>query len=121
MLYPALIGLAALTLAGAASAAPREPTPSESIAIGRYLVTHHCSACHSVGRRGESPNPSAPPFRHLGRRMDVDSLGEALAEGILTGHPEMPVFRFEPREVVGIVRYLRSIQADPPRAGAAHP
>ena len=107
--------LSALIAAGALAAGPAlavAPGLSEaqSIALGHALATRNCGMCHAVERTGASPNPKAPPFRELHRRMDVEMLGEGLAQGILTGHPAMPQFRFEPQEVVGIVRYLRSIQ-----------
>lgn len=37
-------------------------------------------------------------------------LEEALAEGIYVGHPDMPVFRFEPDEVEALIDYIQSIQ-----------
>jgi len=40
----------------------------------------------------------------------VDNLAEALAEGILTGHPQMPEFAFPPDDVAAIIAYLKSIQ-----------
>jgi len=37
-------------------------------------------------------------------------LEEALGEGLLSGHPDMPEFVFGPRDVGAIIRYLQSIQ-----------
>ena len=37
-------------------------------------------------------------------------LEEALAEGLVTGHPDMPEFQFEARDVGAIIAYLNSIQ-----------
>lgn len=82
---------------------------------GQTLLRRDCGGCHAVERRGESPRAGAPAFRDLSRRYDVDSLGEALAEGLMTGHPEMPEFRFRPDEVDAILGYLRSIQTPPRR------
>jgi cytochrome c len=77
---------------------------------GRALVESHCSRCHAIGRTGTSPHHEAPPFRILGRRYPIDSLAEALAEGLVTGHPDMPEFTFEVRDVGAILAYLHSIQ-----------
>ena len=33
-----------------------------------------------------------------------------MAEGILTGHPAMPEFRFAPNQVAEVLAYLESIQ-----------
>ncbi len=84
---------------------------SDATARGRLLVQRHCAGCHAVTRVGDSPDPAAPPFRALNQRYRIDELGEALAEGILTGHPAMPEFRFGPRDVKAILAYLKSIQA----------
>lgn len=83
---------------------------AEALALGRDLVVSNCGRCHAVGRADDSSNPAAPALRDLWRRYDVEALGEALAEGILTGHPEMPEFRFEPHEIDSILRYLQSLQ-----------
>jgi mono/diheme cytochrome c family protein len=77
---------------------------------GAELVEKHCGKCHAVGRQGQSPEPAAPAFRELHRRYDPEQLSEALAEGLLTGHPLMPEFRFEADDVRSIILYLKSIQ-----------
>ena len=78
---------------------------------GKLLLNSNCSRCHAVGRSGASPHHSAPPFRTLGQRYSIDSLAEALAEGLYTGHPDMPEFVFEISDVGAILAYLQSIQA----------
>ena len=35
---------------------------------------------------------------------------EPLAEGIITGHPTMPEFRFDPGQVGDIIAYLKSLE-----------
>jgi mono/diheme cytochrome c family protein len=77
---------------------------------GRLLVQRYCATCHSIDRQGKSPNAAAPPFRDLHQRYRVDDLAEALAEGILVGHPAMPEMRFPPDDVKAILAYIRSIQ-----------
>lgn len=74
------------------------------------MLQKNCASCHAVGRSGASPNKDAPAFRTLGQRYPVDSLEEALGEGILSGHPDMPEFRFDADEVGAIIVYLQSIQ-----------
>lgn len=98
----ALLLIAALALPTAAAAA--EPSRGEA------LVERHCGGCHAVGREGESREPAAPPLRELHRRYAPESLAEALAEGILTGHPAMPEFRFDKEDVEAIIDYLDAIQ-----------
>jgi cytochrome c len=77
---------------------------------GRALLGRHCSRCHAVDPIGSSPHPEAPPFRTLGSRYPIGSLAEALAEGLSTGHRDMPEFVFEVHDVSAILAYLRSIQ-----------
>jgi mono/diheme cytochrome c family protein len=77
---------------------------------GEALLTANCARCHAVGRSGASAHPEAPPFRTLSRKFKIEGLAEALAEGIFTGHPDMPEFVFEPDEVGAIIDYLQSIQ-----------
>ncbi len=80
------------------------------IANGRAILEANCGRCHATGTEGDSPLAAAPHFRELGENYPVSDLQEALAEGILTGHPEMPEFAFEPDEVADIIAYLESIQ-----------
>jgi mono/diheme cytochrome c family protein len=77
---------------------------------GRALAEKHCAMCHAIERQGESPLRIAPPFRSLHFRYPVDSLQEALAEGIMTGHPQMPMFRFSPRDVGDLIAYLKTLE-----------
>ena len=80
---------------------------------GEMLLNSNCSRCHAVGRSGASPHHSAPPFRTLGQRYSIDALAEALAEGLYTGHPDMPEFVFDISDVGAILAYLHSIQVAP--------
>jgi cytochrome c len=77
---------------------------------GEGLLTRDCSRCHAVGRAGDSPHKGAPAFRTLGQRYPIESLEEALGEGIMSGHPDMPEFKFDAEDVGAIIAYLKSIQ-----------
>lgn len=79
--------------------------------LGADLVSRNCGMCHATGRTGASALAQAPAFRDLHRRYAIEALSEALAEGILTGHPSMPEFRFTPAEIAAIIDYLQSIQS----------
>lgn len=101
--------LIAASLLAATGGATAEPRPR-----GEVLLQRHCSRCHAVGAKGESPEPAAPALRELHRRYEPEALSEALSEGLLTGHPLMPEFRFPPDDVRAIIRYLESIQTRRP-------
>jgi cytochrome c len=77
---------------------------------GSTLLAQNCSRCHATGRTGASPHHQAPAFRTLGRRYPIETLAEPLAEGLSTGHPDMPEFIFEIDDVRAILAYLESIQ-----------
>lgn len=116
----ALAGLLLWMPAGAAHA-QAAPDVAASIEKGRVLATRNCGMCHATGPFGPSADPRAPPFRDLHNRLEMRRLGEGSTEGLLTTHPAMPEFRFEPDELISIILYLWSIQskqyAQAPRAG----
>jgi mono/diheme cytochrome c family protein len=77
---------------------------------GQALLTQSCGRCHAVGRTGDSARADAPAFRTLSTRYPIESLEEALGEGIMTGHPDMPEMSFDADQVGAIIAYLKSIQ-----------
>jgi mono/diheme cytochrome c family protein len=77
---------------------------------GFRFVQTHCAQCHAIGKVGGSPLGIAPPFRELHLRYPVESLEEALAEGIMTGHPSMPQFRLDPGEINSVIAYLKTLE-----------
>jgi cytochrome c len=103
-----------LVLISVGLALPQDKRALES--RGEALVTTNCLRCHAVGRTGNSTHPQAPPFRTLGQRYPIEVLAEALAEGLSSGHPDMPEFRFEVDDVDAILAYLESIQEKGERA-----
>lgn len=104
--YPAVVLLLCLALAPTG----RAEEGTEQRDRGKAIVTKNCAPCHAVGREGTSPHPEALPFRVIGRRYPVESLEEALGEGIISGHPDMPEFAFSGEDVGAIISYLKSIQ-----------
>ncbi|MEP7029716.1 MAG: cytochrome c [Pseudolabrys sp.] len=92
-----------LAVTGPAAAAP-------DIKQGEKLLTRDCGPCHAIGRLGDSPRKDAPAFRTLSSRYPISSLEEALGEGIMSGHPDMPEFKFDADDVGAIIAYLQSIQ-----------
>ena len=77
---------------------------------GFTLTKADCAKCHAIGRVGESPLREAPPFRTLHRRYPVEDLAESLAEGISTGHPTMPEWRFDPGQIGDLIAYLKTLE-----------
>jgi len=99
-----LVGMTAACFAQ--SAAALEPRAQR----GLTLAQTNCTKCHAIGKIGESPMREAPPFRTLHERYPVENLGEAFAEGISTGHPAMPEWRFDPGQIGDLIAYLRTLE-----------
>lgn len=98
-------GLAILSVSGGIVAA-QEYDPGKQ---GHDLVKKYCSHCHATEATGDSPLAAAPHFRDLHLRYDVEFLSEALVEGIVTAHPEMPQFEFDPDQAAAIIEYLQTL------------
>ena len=94
-------------------ALPVAAAEKDLTAKGEALVKENCARCHAVGKEGASPHKAAPPFRTLSSKYPVEDLAESLAEGIVSGHPDMPIFVFNATDVQTIVDYLQSIQDQP--------
>ncbi len=82
---------------------------ADDIAEGKALVELNCARCHAVDRTSESKHADAPPFRTLSQRYPIDALEEAFAEGISTGHPDMPEFVATPGQIGAILDYISSL------------
>jgi mono/diheme cytochrome c family protein len=104
---------AALTALLLFAAAPATASENERTERGEAILSEACASCHAIGKTGESPDLEALPFRFLSKDYPVEDLAESLAEGIMSGHPDMPVFAFEPHDVDAIIAYLQSIQVSP--------
>jgi cytochrome c len=83
-------------------------TPAEQRC--KHFVPTNCSHCHSIDKVTSSPLKIAPPFRDLHKKYPIETLQEALAEGISTGHPTMPEFRLEPDQINDVLSYLKSLE-----------
>lgn len=104
-----LLGAAAGACAWALLATPLTIAAGSPHARGRAIAETKCARCHAIGAEGESPVALAPPFRVLPQRYPVDHLAEALAEGIVVGHPMMPEFTFDPPEIYALLTYIESL------------
>ncbi len=76
------------------------------IEAGRALADRLCARCHAIGPTGASKLAKAPPFRVIANRYSVWSLQEALAEGIVTGHADMPEFKFNPDQIEALLTFM---------------
>ena len=99
LLMPLAFALIALTKAMAAS--PEEQR-------GKTFALNNCARCHSIDKVSPSRLKIAPPFRTLHTRYPIETIAEALAEGIYTGHPTMPVYQLDPDQIHDLLAYLKT-------------
>lgn len=103
-----IVGVVAALLCVGQSAIAKEQV---DLAQGRALAEKKCARCHAIGRDDKSKKAIAPPFRVLADRYSVWGLQEALAEGIVTGHPEMPKFVLTPEEIFQLLSYMDTLKS----------
>ena len=97
------LGFAFFMLTPALAASPSEQR-------GKTFALTNCARCHAIDRVSSSPLKIAPPFRTLHTRYPVETLAEALAEGIQTGHPTMPEFRLDPDQIHDLLSFMKSLE-----------
>lgn len=86
------------------------PCFASSAEQGKRLALTYCAKCHAIDKVSPSPLKIAPPFRTLHERYPVGMLEELLAEGIVTGHPTMPEFRFDGDQIGDFIAFLKTIE-----------
>ena len=95
---------ALLIVAGLATAT------SQDAKSGLAILEQNCMRCHAVGPEGRSPHAEAPMFSEIANRYEPELLAEALAEGIVTGHPDMPEFVYSSDEIEDIIAFLNTLR-----------
>lgn len=107
--------LAFMVTSGCATDAPPQPydslAPQASAERGGRIAREQCGGCHAVGPAGDSAMAAAPRFRDMGVAYPVSDLQEAMAEGLVTAHPAMPAFTFEPDQIADLIAYMESVSA----------
>lgn len=83
---------------------------ADDAAEGRALAEKLCAHCHAIEGPGPGPNPEAPLFSRFTQRWPLESLAEAMAEGLTVGHGPMPDFVFTDQQVDDLLAYLASVQ-----------
>jgi mono/diheme cytochrome c family protein len=101
LLRQTLIALLLMTPALAASPAEQR---------GKAFAQAHCARCHSIDHMTKSRLQAASPFRTLHLRYPVETLGEAFAEGIYTGHAAMPSDQLSPDQIHDLLSFLKTFE-----------
>lgn len=92
----------------ALSVQPGSSLADGEVERGRAYAEKNCGRCHATGAEDVSPLEKAPVFRSFVERWPVEYLAESLAEGIVTGHADMPEFKLSPDEITDFLAYLNS-------------
>ena len=100
--------LVILAVLGGVVSAQAQLSPSAQ--RGMTFARANCAQCHAVDKVSPSPLSIAPPFRTLHERYSVETLEEALGEGIITGHKNMPEFQLESDQIRDFIDYLKSLE-----------
>lgn len=80
---------------------------------GRLIAEARCGRCHATGP-ADAPPARTPPFRSLGQDYPLDMLTEAARTGVVGGHDEMPMFRFEPDEAAALLSWIDHLNPGTP-------
>jgi cytochrome c len=113
-MFPSRPSAAPIALVAATLLSSMAPAAAENPAQGKRLALTYCAKCHAIDKVSPSPLKIAPPFRTLHERYPVQMLQEALAEGIVTGHPTMPQFSFDADQVGDFIAFLKDPGMKPP-------
>ncbi len=109
----ALIGTVLIVACAEQSPEPDFETPVEELmGQGEAMVENLCAECHAIRADDASAHPAAPPLRVLSKRVNLEDLRAPLMEGIVTGHPDMPEWAFEPHHVGALLYHLEQIQSE---------
>ena len=91
--------LAACCLSPASAAA-------QNVSAGKVIAETFCARCHGIKPGQKSKHRLAPEFSVIANRYSVWGLQEALAEGIIVGHADMPQYTFSPTEIDNLLAYM---------------
>lgn len=83
---------------------------AQSVQRGLNYLRANCARCHAIDKVSESPLKLAPAFRTLHLKYPVESLQESFAEGIRTGHDNMPEFRLDGDQIGDVIAYLKTLE-----------
>jgi mono/diheme cytochrome c family protein len=86
---------------------------AEDVEAGRDIAERLCAKCHAIGPSSDSSHADAPSFREIASRYDVWNLQEALAEGIVVGHDDMPEFTLTPEQINALLVYMDGMTPPP--------
>ena len=109
-MFPIRPSAASGILAALAVLCSLSPSAAENPRQGKRLALTYCARCHAIDKVSPRPLKSGRPCRTLHERYPVEMLQEAVAEGIVTGHPTMPQFSFDADQVGDFIAFLKTLE-----------
>ena len=100
------IGRTSLSALIAVSFMTALPAAAQSTIAGEALAEKLCARCHAIRTGEKSKHGLAPAFPLIANRYSVWGLQEALAEGIVVGHADMPKFVLSPNEINDLLAFM---------------
>ena len=73
---------------------------------GQDLAILVCDRCHAISTSGNSPDPKAPPFRQLVKKLSPEGLDEQLEVALSLGHSPMPPWKLSPEQATDLLTYI---------------
>jgi mono/diheme cytochrome c family protein len=89
---------------------------AQNVAAGHAIAEKHCARCHAVAEGLKSKHALAPTFPVIANRYSVWGLQEALAEGIIVGHDEMPKYVFTPEQITNLLSFMDTFTREKSKA-----
>ncbi len=102
-----IASLFALALADARTAQAQEQDP---VRHGRQLAVQFCGRAMRSGTRRQQPAPRRAAVPHARPHLRSRSIRARARRGLLSGHPDMPQFKFDYEDARALRDYLRTIQ-----------
>ena len=97
---------------GGGPAIPTVDAGAGDLVLGQELFVNNCAACHGATANGGAAGVGAlAPSLYVASSLDI-------AEAVITGPGEMPVFDFDQDELNAITRYLAYLQTEEAPGGA---
>ena len=97
---------------GGGPAIPSVDPAEGDLVLGQELFVNNCAACHGATANGGAAGVGAlAPSLYAANSLDI-------AEAVITGPGEMPVFDFDQDELNAITRYLDYLQNEESPGGA---
>lgn len=113
--YRAWLLAAVFGSSGAAAALAADGQPR--LSRGQAIAEAQCGACHAVGLSDPSPTRINvnTAFRDLHKRYPIPMLVNAIRDGVIEGHDEMPAFRFSQSAMTDLLMYIDSLSPEAAR------